>query len=173
MENQINSKSIIINNGLILGIISILLSVTMYAMGKHLEPHWSLSIISGILFVVLIVMGIKQYKAASSGFISWGQAVKVGVGISLIAALASVIYNYTFVTFIEPDFMNQMMEIQNQRMLEKGMTDEQIDAANAMAKGMSSPIMGAAMGIISSAIIGFIISAIAGAVMKKTPEEQY
>ena len=47
---------------------------------------------------------------------SWGQGVKVGVGIAVIAGLIVVVYNYIFMTFIEPDFMMQMTEIQNQNL---------------------------------------------------------
>ncbi|WP_431165286.1 DUF4199 domain-containing protein [Tenacibaculum halocynthiae] len=173
MENQANSKSIIINNGLILGASSVLLSLTMYALGKHLNPHWSLSIVSMLITITLIVLGIKKYRAINNDLITWGQSVKIGVGITVLAALVSVIYNYIFVSFIEPDFMAQMMEVQNQKMLDGGMSEEQIEAANEMSQKLSSPLIGAAMGIIGSAVLGFIISAIAGAIMKKTEENEY
>ncbi|MFT6749623.1 MAG: hypothetical protein ACJAQ1_001573, partial [Flavobacterium sp.] len=57
MENEVNSKSIILNNGVILGIASILISVTLYALGEHLDPHWSTSLLSGALFIGMIVLG--------------------------------------------------------------------------------------------------------------------
>jgi hypothetical protein len=66
-----------------------------------------------------------------------------------------------------------MIEIQNQAYLEGGMTEEQIEAANAMTSSFSSPGIMAAVGIITSAIFGFIISAITAAIMKKSEEETY
>jgi hypothetical protein len=75
--------------------------------------------------------------------------------------------------FIEPDFMSQMMEIQNQGFLDQGMTEEQIEVANEMSEKFQSPGIVAAMGIIMYAIGGFVVSAIGAAIMKKSEEEQY
>ena len=173
MENQANSKSIIVNIGVTLGIASVLLSLTLYAMGQHLDPHWSTSLISIVLLIGFIIFGIKKFKEANGGFLSWGQGVKVGVGIAIVAGLIGVIYNYIFMTFIEPDFMTQMMEVQNQKYLDSGMTEEQIESTNAMTQKFQSPGIMAAMGIIGSAIFGFIVSAITAAIMKRTEEENY
>lgn len=173
MENQANSKSFIINNGVILGVLGILISVTLYAMGMHLDPHWSIGILQFILMIAIIVLGISQFKKANGGFLSWGQGVKIGVGIAILSALISVIYNYIFITFVEPDFMAQVMEVQNQKLLDQGRSQEQIEAANAMTEKFKSPLFASAFGIIGSAIGGFIISAIAAAIMKKSEEETY
>ena len=173
MENQANSKSIILNYGVYLGVVTVLINLIMFAMGMHLDPHWSVSLISGVFFIGLIVLGIKKYKETNGGFLTWGQGVKVGVGISIIAALIGVIYNYVFISFIEPDFMAKVMEIQNQKLIDQGQTEEQIEAINKMGKAFQSPTLMAAMGIIGSAIGGFIVAAIAAAIMKKTEEEAY
>jgi cytochrome c biogenesis protein CcdA len=173
MENQANSKNLMVNNGIILGVASVLFLLVMYATGNHLAPHWSASVVNAIIFIGIIVYGIKQYKAANNDFLSWGQGVKVGVGVAIVGGLIVVIYNYLFMNFIEPEFMNQMMEVQNQAFLDQGLTEEQIEAANAMTSTFSSPGILAAVGIVSYAIGGFIISAIAAAIMKKSEEETY
>ncbi|MDX6747040.1 DUF4199 domain-containing protein [Polaribacter sp. PL03] len=173
MENQVNSKGFIVNNGVILGVATVILSLVIYATGNHLKPHWSTSIINAIIFIGAIVFGIKQYKAANGGFLSWGQGVKIGVGVAILGGLILVIYNYFFMNFIEPEFMNQMMEVQNQAFLDQGMTEEQIEAANEMGKAFQGPTIIAALGIIGYAIGGFIVAAIAAAIMKKSEEEAY
>ncbi|OAD44751.1 DUF4199 domain-containing protein [Polaribacter atrinae] len=173
MEDQANSKSIIVNYGIILAGAGILLSVITYAMGAHLKPHWSISVISIAMTTALIVFGIKKYKELNKGFISWGQGVKIGVGICILSTLITAIYQYIFMTYIEPDFMQQAMELQNQVYLDSGMTEEQIEAANEIGQKFQSPGILAAISIIGAAILGFIISAIASAIMKKTEEETY
>ncbi|AUC22622.1 MULTISPECIES: DUF4199 domain-containing protein [Polaribacter] len=173
MEDQANSKSLIVNYGVILAVAGILLSVITYAMGEHLKPHWSISVISIGLTTALVVLGIKKYKEINNGFISWGQGVKIGVGICILSALITAIYQYIFMTVIEPDFMQQAMEIQNQAYLDGGMTEAQIEGANEIAQKFQSPGIIAAISIIGAAILGFIISAIASAIMKKTEEETY
>ena len=173
MENQISSKSFMVNNGIILGVASILFALVLYATGNHLSPHWSVSILNGIIFIGIIIYGIKQFKEANDHFLSWGQGVKIGVGVAIVGSLIVVIYNYLFMNFIEPDFMNQMMEVQNQTYLDQGLTEEQIEAANKMTSSFSTPGIMAAVGIISYAIGGFIVAAIGAAIMKKSEEETY
>jgi hypothetical protein len=168
MENQLSSKSFMVNNGIILGVASILFALVLYATGNHLSPHWS-----AIIFIGIIIYGIKQFKEANDHFLSWGQGVKIGVGVAIVGSLIVVIYNYLFMNFIEPDFMNQMMEVQNQTYLDQGLTEEQIEAANKMTSSFSTPGIMAAVGIISYAIGGFIVSAIGAAIMKKSEEETY
>lgn len=173
MENQANSKSIIVNYGLYLGIAGVIVNLINYALGMHLDPHWSISVITIVIFIALIVYGIKVYKAANGGFLSWGQGVKIGVGIALIAAIIGTIYNLIFMNFIEPDFMAQAVEVQNQKLLDQGLSEEEIEAANAMTQKFQTPALVAAFGIIGSLIGGFVVAAIASAIMKKTEEETY
>jgi len=123
--------------------------------------------------IVVIILGIKNYKLANSNIISWGQAVKIGVGIAIVSAVIGIIYNLIFVNFIEPDFMAQMLEKQKLAWEEANMTTEQIEGAESMMKTFSSPAITSAIGIIAAAFFGFIISAIAGAIMKRTEEDQY
>lgn len=173
MENQTDSKKIIINYGIILAAISILLALSSYATGSHLAPHWSMSVITIIAFIILIILGVKKFKESNNGFLSFGEAVKVGVGIAILSALIGSIYQYIFMNFIEPDFMNQMMELQAEKFLDAGLTDEQIEASQEMGKKFSSPFVMFAFGIIGSAIGGFVVAAITGAIMKKDQEEEY
>ena len=55
MENQLSSKSFMVNNGIILGVASILFALVLYATGNHLSPHWSASIINAIIFIGIII----------------------------------------------------------------------------------------------------------------------
>ena len=67
----------------------------------------------------------------------------------------------------------QIMDIQRQAWADANMTSEQIEAAEEMTKRFSSPAISSAIQIVASAFFGFIISAIAGAVMKKTEGDEY
>lgn len=173
MENQAPSKGIMLNYGAILGIVSVLVSVTVYALGHHLEQDWKVGLLNFVLMIVILSMGIKKYKESNAGFLSFGQAVKVGVGIAIVSAVIGILYNLIFTNVIEPDFMNQMLDKQRELWAENNMTEEQIESAEGMFKTFSSPAITSAIGIVAAAFFGFIISAIAGAIMKKSPEDQY
>ena len=63
MENQVNSKNLIVNKGGTLGVAMVLVSIIMYATGNHLEQHWSVSLITSALFIGILVWGIKSFKS--------------------------------------------------------------------------------------------------------------
>ncbi|MEQ3499091.1 DUF4199 domain-containing protein [Tenacibaculum sp. SSH1-16] len=173
MENQTNSKNIILNYGLYLGIIGVFIHLAFYATGTLIKFGWLNGIISFLAMIALIILGIKKFKTDNNGFLTFGQALKVGVGIAVISAVISTIYTLIFTNIIEPDFQAQMMEIQKQGWIDAGMTDEQVEASEAMAEKFNSPVITAPLALVISAFFGFIISAIGGAIMKKTEENQY
>ena len=67
--------------------------------------------------VGIIVYGLKAFKLENEGFLSVSESLKTGLAISLIAAIIGTIYNYVFMTFIEPDFVSQSIEIAREQML--------------------------------------------------------
>jgi len=174
MENQKStSTSIMLNYGLILGMVSVLLSVAIYAMGKIYDQGWEVALLSFVIMAVIIFMGLKNFKEGNNNLLSLGNALKIGLGIALIGGLISVIYNQIFINFIEPDFMENMMKVGEAKMLEQNpnMTDEQLEMAKGMQEKMSGPVIGAAMGIVASLFFGFIISLIEGLILKRVEEE--
>ncbi len=174
MENQTTTpKQIMLNYGLILGFTGILLNVAIFAMGKIYDPHWSMAVIGIAITVAIIIMGIKQIKQLNDGFLTLGEALKTGLGIALISGLIGVAYTLIFTNFIEPEYFTRMAEVQQQNLLEQypNFTDEQLEASMAMAEKMTGPVIAAAMNIIGSLFVGFIISLIGGLIMKKSDEE--
>jgi amino acid transporter len=173
MENQVSSKSVILNYGLYYGIVSILLSLSLYAMNMHLEGG-TINIVFAIAVTLTFpILGIYKFKKDNSDFITWGQSVKIGIGIILIGVLITIIYNHIFTTFIEPDFYNQMTEIQRQALIDAGLTQDQIETQFKISSMFQGTILGDAVGLLFFAFVGFVISAIAGAIMKRTEEDQY
>ncbi|QMU64717.1 MAG: DUF4199 family protein [Flavobacteriaceae bacterium] len=173
MENQASSKSVILNYGLYYGVISILISLVVYAMGKHLDQGFSGMLIGLVVMIVFIVLATKKFKKDNNGFMSWGQGVKVGVGTVVIGVIIAVIYQQIFINFIEPDFMNQMAEKTQESLLDAGLTEEQIESRMEMQKKFQNPLISIPLGIVVGAFAGFIFSAITSAIMKKSEEDQY
>ena len=173
MKNQIDIKNIILNYGLYLGFITIFSHLILYATGTLLKFSWITGVLGFIAMIVLIVLGIKRYKIDNRGYLSFGEALKIGVGIAVFSATISVIYTLIFTNFIDPDLVNHAMELQKQKWLESGMSEEQIDASFETAKKFQNPAITSAFSIIVQAFFGFIISAVVGAVMKKDIENEY
>ncbi len=163
------AKKFILNYGVLLGILSILMGVVTYVTNSHLEPSLITSILSFVVLTVVIILGIKAFKSENSGYLTLGEALKIGVGIALIGGIFSGIWMLILMNFLEPAYMAQMAELQREGMIEANpnMTDQQLDAAMEMAAKFSSPWISVAFIIVGSMFMGLIISLIAGLVMKK------
>ena len=61
MEQQVNSKKIILNNGLYLGLATVALSIIMYVTNMIYDQNWIVGLISFILMIVFIAMDIFPY----------------------------------------------------------------------------------------------------------------
>ena len=159
----------VLNYGLLLGGILIVIGVIMYVTNYHLEPHWSFMLITFAAFIAVVIYGLKAFKAENGGFLSLGEAIKVAVGIGLIAAIIGGLWTILLATVIEPDYMVQMADIQREQMLEQfpEMTDAQIDNAMEMGAPFRSPWIAFASGLVMYMFFGLIIGLIAGLIMRE------
>lgn len=166
-------KKIAINYGLILALGTIGLSVVVWALGMHLEQPWWQSLINFLIMLGCIVYGLKTFKHENGGFLSLGEALKTGLAIALVAGIIGTLFTLLFVTVIEPNFTVDMLEVQRNNMIEANpnMTEEEMDMAMGITEKMMSPGIMAAFGIIATLFFGFIISLIAGLIMKNNKPE--
>lgn len=170
MENQKASvRKIALNYGLILALLTIGLSVIVWVMGAHMDQPWWQSLLNFIFMTLCIVYGLKAFKKEGDGFMSLGDALKTGLAISLVAGLIGSIFTYLFITVIEPEFITQMLDATRDKMIEDqpNMTQEQMDMAMGMTEKFMNPWFMFAMGLIASLFFGFIISLVAGLIMKQ------
>jgi len=168
-----SSSKISLHYGIILGIVSVLISVVVYALGMQYDQDWKMGSIGIIAMIALIFLGIKKFKEFNDGYLTVGQALKTGIGIALIGGIISVIYSYIFMTFIEPDFMANTMAKAQETMMEQNpnMSDEQIEQATAMMNKFSGPAITSAFTLIGSLFFGFIIALISGFILKNDPNK--
>ncbi|WP_438973029.1 DUF4199 domain-containing protein [Polaribacter sp.] len=175
MENTVSTKSIILNNGLYYGVVLILSSLIVYALGMHLDPTGGY-INFAIMAVAIIgfpIIGMSTFQKANGGFLTWGQGVKIGVGIIIIGTLVSIVYQHLFTTFLEPEFYAQVEEVTRKGLMDAGLTEDQIEAQVEMQSKFQGTIIGDAIGLLFMAFVGFVVSAIIAAVKKKSEEETY
>ncbi len=173
MENQNFATKTMLKYGVIIGILTIIVSLLNYTFGNIYKPHWGINVVNILLMIAFIVYGIKEFKTLNNGFLSLGQSIKMGLGISLIASIIGVLYLFLFIYVIEPNFMTNLEEFQQQVMYEKfpDMPEEQLEQALAMSKKFTTPTMMAMLSIVGSLFSGLIISLIAGLIMKKEEDQ--
>ncbi len=175
MENQKSStKQIMLTYGVYLGLASILINVVNYAIGDIYNPESWVQILGVVVSAVLIVLALKKFRFDNGGLMSLGQALKVGIGASLISAVIYIIYMFAFTSAVEPDFYANMQEVQYQKVLEQypNMSDEQLEATKENMATFSGSGATSAIIFIFSIFFGFVISLIAGLIMKRTEEDR-
>jgi len=125
----------------------VVIGVIKYVMNWHLEQNPIEILLSVGLTIAILVFAYNQFKKQTGGFMSLGQALKLGMGVVLISTLIAVIFNYVLMNVIEPNMLEQMQDLQWEKVLEQNpdMTQTQIDAAKEMSAKFSSPLIIGAM----------------------------
>ncbi|MGC4041742.1 MAG: DUF4199 domain-containing protein [Flavobacterium sp.] len=174
MEKTISPAKSTLQYGALFGIIMILELVISFSFNISPENNKAYGICINIInFLVLpislIVIGCNNYKnKLNQGFISFSEALKIGVTICVIAAL---IYSIFFVIFnmIFPEFMENILRQTRQALMKQSpdMPKEQFEMAMSMTKTMMQPAVIVPVTIIMYAFIGLIYSLIIGAIVKQ------
>lgn len=157
--------------GLILGAAGVVFSLIQYSMGLLYEKNSAQSIIGILMAVVIIAIGIYNFKKENQGFLEVKEAIKIGTGAGVIAALVSILYLLVLANVIEPDFWEKSLELGKTAMIEANpsLTDEQLDQALEMQKKflwITYPAM-----IIMNTLLGLVIGVLTGIVLKKKAVE--
>ena len=170
METKnVNFLSITLRNGILLGLASVAFTVLLYITDFLYTDSTLLAVITWLINVVFIVMAVEQYKKANEGFLSIGEAIKVGVLVAVIAGVIGAIYQVIYATIIDPDYYDKVVEVAMKKMSAMAnFNEEQLEEfQDKMYANKPSIVSSFSTSIIFSAIGGLIISAIVGAVKKK------
>jgi hypothetical protein len=128
--------------------------------------NW-LSSIGYILFIVVIVLAHKAFKEGGDGFMSIGQGLGIGTLLSVIGGTLSSIFTFIYLKFVDDSMLQMIRDKQIEAFEAQGMDDAQIEQAMEMAGKFSGPVAILIMGIVGSALVGFIISLIISLFTKK------
>lgn len=123
--------------------------------------------VSGVVLILGIIYALKDFRSQNGGYLSYGQGLGVGSLLAGVAGLISGIFTYIYLSFIDNSAMKEAMDKQREALEARGMSDEQIEQAIAMAEKFSTPGMAVVMSIIGMALIGFVLSLIIAAIMKR------
>ena len=180
MENTTSPAKSGLIYGLLFGVIMILEFVVGYVMNIDPQTNHGYGIGINVLnFLLLpsvfIYLGCTNYKTKlNSGFITFGECLKIGVTICVIAGLISALFSSVF-GMIFPEYFEEMYRKVSKMMMEKNpqMTSEQLDMAISMMKKFSNPAIAIPASIAIYAFIGLIYSLIVGAIVKKDPNQSF
>lgn len=156
-----------LNYGLILGLIGVVFGIMLYTMDEHTSQDTTITIINIVLTVGVVIWGIYSFRKANGGFLDLGQAVKLGIGIALVAGVISVLYTIVMANVIDPDFAVKIAENQKAAAEAAGtLSTEQIEQQYRGTVDyfwISYPFI-----LIFSIIFGLVIGLVGGLILKKS-----
>ena len=165
-EAQPKTGKFSLNYGLILGGIGVIFGILLYTQDLHTSQSPALMVFNIVIMAVVTFLGIQAFKKANGSFLTIGQAIKVGIGIALIAAIIGILYSYVLTNFIDPDAPSKIMDARLGPALESGeITQEQFDQQKEQS--LKFWWMGYPVILIFNIIIGLVLGLISGLILKK------
>jgi hypothetical protein len=174
MENQESPFKAGLNSGLILGIISIVITYIVYFIDPTLLVAWYVGIGILVLYIGLIIYYGIQYRNSIGGFMPFGTAFNFAFIAMVVSGIISMLGSQLLYHVVDPALPGVLIESQMETqmaMLERfgaadSMTSEQIDEIRSnLESGYTMVGQLKAFGII--VIVYAIIALILGAILKK------
>ena len=189
MEQQPTTARAALKWGAISGIGSMIFTTIMYVTGQ--VANGGLAWLGMIIPIAAMVMAMKEFRAQNGsiifsersikrgdekitelrtqdgGFMSYGQGLGIGTLLSGVGGFLSGTYNYIYNEFVDPTLRQQILDKTREELENRGIDDNQIDAAIEMSAKFSTPGITFALSMVMAILIGFIFSLIVSAIMKK------
>jgi len=147
-------------------------SVVLYALDASFSIYSQ--IMGYLLPIALLVLVLSMYrKEKLNGVMSYSQSFIMGSLTMVVAGVISAIYMFVFIKYIDPDFVNVMMQMQEDKMLEKGMDEAAIEQAMDFTSKMRSVGFLTVMAFVGTAFMGVIFSAIVSIFLKKESKDPF
>lgn len=138
--------------GLLLGLVSAAYFVVLAISGVDTNQGWG-RWSSTILSIALLVLAHIYYKDHNNGFMSYGQGVGISFWMGLVTGVIVSAFMLVYISYIDTDFMKNIEALQQQAMLDQGLSEEQIDQAMEIARKFTSPGFFFAFGLLGQIFI--------------------
>ncbi len=165
-ENQPKTGKFSLNYGLILGLLSVAFGIMLYTMDAHYSRDPANTVISIIIMLAVIIWGIYSFRKANGGFLTLGQALKLGAGIALIAGIIAVIYTVFLSNVLDPEFTTKVADLQ--KASDEASGELSVQQIQQRYDGtinyfwMSYPFI-----LLFNIILGLIVGLVGGLILKK------
>ena len=165
MENKPSTVVVSLGYGVIIALAVIVFSLILFLLNL---TESGLKYISYVILLAGIFLAQLNFRNKYlGGYIEYGKAFTVGMLTSLFLALIMGIYTFIFVKYIDPGAMEEGMALAEQKMMNKGMSDAEIEQGMAIARKFSGVGLATFFVVLGYFVIGMIISLITAIFVKK------
>ncbi|WP_053180726.1 DUF4199 domain-containing protein [Sunxiuqinia dokdonensis] len=155
--------------GIYLAVALILYNVVLYVLGESMNQ--TLGLVTWVIMAVGIYLCQKSYRDTElGGYIDYSKALGFGVAIMLFAGVLNALYSVILMK-VDPSLMEQIRIMQEEALMQQGLSDDQIEAAGEMMNKFQSPLLIVISSLFTFAFIGFIISLVTSIFIKRKADE--
>ena len=165
-----NTRKFAMNYGAVLGLCLVAIASVMWSFGVDENNSLLPTILNNGLIIAGITYAIIQFRdTENSGFISYGESLKLGTSVAFFSSVILAFYTFIFINYIEPNTLKEILEKAEQVILEGNpeISDEELDLALEMTGKFIQPHWMLILGVLGGTFIGFIYSLIISIFVKK------
>lgn len=165
-----NIKDIRVKHALIYGAIIggtiTFYQILLYVFG--MTNNKSLENVSLFLFVLGIFITVKRFRdIESEGVISFKKAFSIAFLTCVVIGIIGGLYTYFQFKYLSPNLMEEIIELSQEKLLSKGIADDQVELQSALMDKFLVPGVVAFLSVLSSLLWGAIMSLIVAALLKR------
>ena len=110
------------------------------------------------------------YRKQNDGYLNLSEAMKVGLGVTVVGILIAIVYGWFQATILDPTQIERATEFAINQAIDQNpeMTDEMIAGAKEWIEWGTSPAISTAFAFGFGLIFGGIISLVTGLIVKKS-----
>lgn len=155
--------------GLISAVISIIYSVVMVLIGKYQDPSMNtVNFIFGLAVAVgILIYALREFRTLNNGYLSFGQGLGVGTLTSAVSGVVAGLFTFVYLKFIDPSALEKSMDIARDELERRGMDEAQIEQAEKYTSMFTSPGAIFVFSVFGAVLIGFILSLIIAAIVRR------
>ena len=163
-------KSTIIQYGLIYGGLAVVFSIMLFIMDMHYQGGSLQNWTGFIIMVGSITFAQIAYKKLNNGYLNLSEAIKIGLGVTLIGILIALVYGWFQATILDPNQIEKATEFALNQAIDQNpeMTDEMVTMTKEWIEWGTSPGISTAFALGFGLLFGLIVSLITGLIFKKS-----
>jgi len=163
-------KSTIIQYGLIYGGLAVVFSIMLFIMDMHYQGGSLQNWTGFIIMIGSITFAQIAYRKLNDGYLNLSEAIKIGLGVTLIGILIALVYGWFQATILDPNQIEKATEFALNQAIDQNpeMTDEMIAMTKEWIEWGSSPSISTAFALGFGLLFGLIVSLITGLFVKKS-----
>ena len=165
-----DTRKFSMNYGAYLGLGLIVISFFVYILGLEEQKSIVPSLLNNFLMITAIVYSVKVYRDnLNGGYISYSQSLKLGTSVVFFASVILAFYTFIFVTFINPEYLDNILKVAEQEILNSDpeISDADLDMALSMTQKMLQPQWMITLSVLGGTFMGFFYSLIISFFVKK------